>query len=198
MLKIYHVPGTRSVRPIWLCFELRIDVEIETIDFSPTYRASDEWRALSPAGKVPILTDDDLTMFESGAMVAYLLDRYGNGRLRPPVGGVERALHDQWCWFSEATLLRPLGLSRLLRDAAADELAATAKAKVLEALAAVEQALDQRDYLLAEGFSAADIMMGYALLLLDRFGLLTADSPHAQAYLARLNERPAMQRALAA
>lgn len=195
MVKIYHVPGTRSVRPIWLCHELNIDVEIETIDFSSKYRDSAAWRALSPAGKVPILTDGDLTMFESGAMVAYLLDRYGAGRLRPPSGTVERALYDQWCWFSEATLLRPLGLNRLLRQAD-DDLTMTAKSKVLEALAAVEQVLDGRDYLLAEGFCAADVMMGYSLILLDRFGLLSAEYPNAQAYFARLSERPALQRAL--
>ena len=65
MLRIYHAPGTRSVRPIWLCYELGIEVEVVTVPFTPEYLSSDEWRLISPAGKVPILVDGDLTMFES-------------------------------------------------------------------------------------------------------------------------------------
>src|SRR5215472_11044451 len=104
MLRIYHVPGTRSVRPIWLCYELDLPVEVERIDFSQAFRNSPKWRAISPAGKVPALTDDGVTMFESGAMVDFILERYGEGRLRPEPGTAASALYHQWCWFSEATL----------------------------------------------------------------------------------------------
>lgn len=75
MLKFYHVPGTRSVRPVWLCHELDLAVEIEPVDFSPAFRNSPEWRAISPAGKVPDMTDGDMTMFKSGAMGDYILER---------------------------------------------------------------------------------------------------------------------------
>ena len=78
--------GTRSVRPIWLCHELELPVEIEPIDFAPAFRDSAQWRAISPAGKVPAMVDGDLTMFESGAMVDYILERYGNMGL---LGGAE-------------------------------------------------------------------------------------------------------------
>ena len=75
MLTFYHVPGTRSVRPVWLCHELDLAVEIEPVDFSPAFRNSPEWRAISPAGKVPDMTDRDMTMFKSGAMGDYILER---------------------------------------------------------------------------------------------------------------------------
>jgi glutathione S-transferase len=101
MLKIYHVRGTRSVRPIWLCHELELRCAIEPIDFSEAYRSTPAWRAISPAGKVPAMTDGDLTMFESGAIVDYILERYGNGRLRPSPGTKESAMHRQWCWFTQ-------------------------------------------------------------------------------------------------
>ena len=72
MIQIYHVPATRGVRPIWLCEELGLSYEIFPVDFSPEYRASAEWRAMNPVGKVPVMIDtdaNDLKIYESGAMV---------------------------------------------------------------------------------------------------------------------------------
>ncbi len=109
MITIYHAPGTRSIRVIWLCEELQIPYEVVTVDFSPTYRATPEWRRLNPVGKVPAMTDDGVSMFESGAMVDFILERYGNGRLRPAPGTPEAAQYLQWSWFAEATFARPLG-----------------------------------------------------------------------------------------
>lgn len=195
-MKIYHVPGTRSIRPIWLCFELDLPIEIEAIDPSEDYRASAEWRAISPAGKIPALRDGDLTMFESGAMVMYLLERYGQSRLQPPTGTAESAAFQQWCWFSEATLIRPLGLARMLRDSA--DIDQAARQKTLEALNAVELGLQDRDFLLGPTFSAADIMMGYSLHLLEKFKLLTDKQANSLSYLQRLRSRDACARAFAA
>jgi len=198
MLRIYHAPGTRSVRPIWACFELGLKIEIEPVDFSLAYRNTPEWRAISPAGKLPVLTDGELTMFESGAMVDYILDRYGEGRLRPPVGTAARALCQQWCWFSEATLLRPLGLAALLRDPP-EAVVAAGLAKAKEAIGVVDSALAGRAYMLGGEFTAADIMMGYALAFLDHLKLLDGDvHRNGVAYLARLKSREAFQRALSA
>ena len=73
MLKIYHTPGSRSVRPIWLCFELDIPAQIKRVDAS--YRGTPEWRAISPTGKVPAIEDGDTTICESGAILDYLLAR---------------------------------------------------------------------------------------------------------------------------
>ena len=195
MLKIYHAKGTRSVRPIWLCFELNLPVEISPIDFSQAYRDTPEWRALSPTGKVPAMTDGDLTMFESGAMVDYILERYGEGRLRPAPGTTASALHHQWCWYSEATLVRPIGLNRMLKYTPEDRsLAAETEEKVRGCLEVVDRVLADRDYLLGAEFGAADIMMGYSLNLLANNKLLDDRYPKAQAYLARLQGRDAYKR----
>lgn len=200
MLKIYHVRGTRSLRPIWLCYELDLPVEITPIDFSPTYRNSPQWRAISPAGKVPALQDDALTMFESGAMVDYILERYGDGRLRPPLGTTQSALHHQWCWFAEATLARPLGANRLLKhkNETAQAIVAEAEQKTRTCLEVVDQALSDRAYLLGSDFGAADIMMGYSLELLANLKVLDTLYPNAQTYLQRLRSRDAFARAMAA
>ena len=197
MIKIYHVRGTRSVRPIWLSFELDLQFEIVPIDFSPAYRNSPEWRKISPAGKAPALTDGDMTMFESGAMVDYLLERYGEGRLRPVPGTAASALHQQWCWFSEATLLRPLGLNRILRAKEdAPSLLTDAENKTSECITVVEQALSGKEFLLGSQFHAADIMMGYALSLVAKLGLLNERHPNTQSYLNRLTARDGFNKAM--
>jgi glutathione S-transferase len=194
VLKIFHVPGTRSVRPIWLCYELDLSVEVEQIDFSPEYRGSKEWRDISPAGKVPALIDGDLTMFESGAMVDYILERYAEGRLHPEPGTTQSALHHQWCWFAEATLIRPLGLLRILRekDNSGGVLVAEAEEKAGLCIKVVDDALRDRPYLLGDEFGAADIMMGYSIAMVER--LLDDRYPNAQAYLSRLKNRESFQK----
>lgn len=194
MLTIYHVPRTRSERPLWLCYELGLDVEVQRIDFSQTYRDTAEWREISPAGKVPALKDGDLTLFESGAMVEYILDQYGEGRLRPAQGTPERALYNQWCWFSEATLSRPLGLFRILRagEGTLDDLVEDGRKKFHAALGAVELALTGKRYLLGETFMACDIMMAYTLILTQK--LLDDRYPNIRNYVTQLETHEAYQR----
>lgn len=196
MIQIYHAPGTRSVRPIWLCFELGLKIEITTVPFTPEYLASEEWRAINPAGKLPILRDDELVMFESGAMMDYLLDKYGEGRLRPQPGTKDAALHQQWSWFAESTLLRPLGLRRLLAPGDND-LATEARGKVEDCIRLLENSLVGKEFLLDQ-FYAVDIMMGYSLELLRRFQILDERYPNALRYVTSLIQRDARQRALAA
>ena len=200
MLKIYHVPRTRSLRIIWLCEELGHPYEIVLVDFSPEYRSSREWRALSPTGKVPAMSDDGFSMFESGAMVQYILERYGNGRLQPSPGTASSAYYLQWCWFAEATLARPLGdiIHHTLLKPEAERLPAVvedARARAQTCLDALEAALEGKQYLLDETFTAADIMMGYSLMLAKRVQVLDDRYPVVQAYQARLEERPACAKA---
>lgn len=195
MITIYHVPGTRSVRPIWLCHELGLEIAIERIDPSPGYRRSPEWRAISPAGKVPAMRDGDFTMIESGAMVDYLLEKFDDTFLLHPEPATKASAEfHQWCWFAESTLLRPLGLRRVLReeaDAKASVLVDAALSRFEQAMYAVEQALDHHEFLVEDRFSAADIMMGYALTLTtDRLD----DYPRSRDYLERVTARAAYRK----
>ena len=200
-LTIYHVAGTRSMRVIWLCLELDIPLEVEVIDFSPAYRNTASWRALSPTGKVPVLRDGEFTMFESGAMDQYFLDAYGDGRLQPRPGTKAAALFQQWSWFAEATLARPLGdiaQHSVIRPEAEriPGVVEDAKVRALTALGAVEKGLENCTYLMGEAFSAADINMGYSLMLAERFGLLHEDLMQTRAYFSRLKDRPFYQEAI--
>jgi glutathione S-transferase len=202
MLTIYHVPITRSLRVLWLCEELGLPYEARTIDFGAAYRASPEWRALNPVGKVPVMTDGGFTMFESGAMVQYLLDRYGEGRLQPKPGTEAHGEYLQWSWFAEATYARPIGeiVNHRRAFGEAGEIPAVVaemKGRARLCSEAVDRALQGRSYLLGETFSAADVMMGYSVMLAERFTSIEG-LPNLQAYWARLSARPAYARASAA
>jgi len=201
MLRIYHVTGTRGTRVIWLCEELGLDYEVETIDFSADYRATPEWRALNPVGKVPVMTDGDVTLFESGAMVEFLLARYAHGRLVPAVAHPDFPVYQQWLWFAEATFARPLGeLVNHAREFPGDQQIAEVRnemaARARVCLEAVADYMAQREFLCSE-FSAADVMMGYTLMLAE---LLLPDPlpERIMPYWERLGSRPAFQIAMAA
>lgn len=195
MLKIYHAPNTRSVRVIWLCEELGLPYQVTMIDFSAKYRATPEWRALSPTGKVPVMTDGDIKMFESGAMMDYLLERYGNGRLRPSEDPAELAEYLQWHWFAEATLARPLGEivnhgREFPGDARLPEVVNEMANRATVCLQAVADHVENKQFLVNNEFSAADISMGYSLMLGE---MLTPDRmpKGLEEYWQRLKTRPA-------
>ena len=202
MLTIYHVPNTRSLRVLWLCEELGLPHTVKTIEFAGPYRATPEWRALNPVGKVPAMTDGDFSMFESGAMVQYLLDRYGNGRLQPPAGSEAHGRYLQWSWFAESTYARPIGeiVNHRRAFGEAGQIPAVVdemKGRARLCSEAVDRELQSRPFLLGDEFTAADIMMGYTVLIARR--LTSVDGLDAlQAYWDRLSSRPALQRALAA
>lgn len=201
MLNIFHVRNTRSFRVIWLCEELALPYQLTPVDFSAAYRASAEWRALNPVGKVPVLIDGDLTMFESGAMVQYLLDRYGDGALQPRHGTPEHALYLQWSWFAEATYSRPIGEvvnhRRAFGDAAQPDVIEEMAGRAALASQAVSDALAERPFLLGDTFSAADIMMGYTVMLAAEMLKQTLPEPLAR-YWTSLQAREAFIAARAA
>ena len=201
MLKIYHAPGTRGIRPIWLCHELDIPIEVEMIDFSKEARSRPEWRAISPLGKVPLLVDDDVRMFESGAMMDYIIARYGNGALQPTPGTPAHAEYCQWHWYAEATFSRPLGeIVNHGREFPGDQRIEAVVAEMTNrgvlAGQVVADHMQNRTYLVDDTFSAADISMGYTIMLLENFA--PERFPEGlQDYWDRLKARPAFQRASA-
>ncbi|KPK30557.1 MAG: hypothetical protein AMJ66_09380 [Betaproteobacteria bacterium SG8_40] len=201
MLKIFHAPGTRGFRVIWLCEELGTPYEIVPVDMSPAYRASPEWRKLNPVGKVPVMSDGALTMFESGAMVQYVLDKYGKGRLQPAHGSVDYGIYLQWCWFAEATFGRALGEivnhRREFKDNPLQDVIAEMQSRSRLAADAVSKALTGKNWILGEEFSAADVMLG--LTLRSYLKHMGEDLPGNLApYWSRLTARSAYKRAEAA
>lgn len=202
MITLYHSPRTRSVRVLWLLEELGLPYEVKPIAFTQESLKGPEYVKVHPLGRIPSITDGDMTMFESGAIVEYLVERYGNGRLAPQVGTAQRGPYLQWIHFAEATCLPPLSdlAQHTMFKPEAERIPAIvpdAHARIATWLAALESSLAGKQYLVGSEFSAADVMMGYGLLLVKWFGQLGEQYPNVTGYLARLEERPGLQKALA-
>jgi glutathione S-transferase len=186
---------------VWLLEELGLPYELRSVELAPP--APRPFAQKTPTGKVPTLEDAGVTMFESGAILEYILVRYGGGRLAPPVDSPLRGPFLQWLHFGEATLFPGLGNiawhTRFKQDAETVADAIRDYRGWAEAgLDALERQLAGKPFVLGAEFSGADIMIGYTLLVAKAFGVLGESHPVTNAYLARLLERPAFRKALQA
>lgn len=202
-MRVHHVPGSRSCRVLWLLEELGgIDHEVVTYRLGDPRLRAPAYRALNPAGRVPTLEDGGVAFHESGAIVQYLLERHGRGRLEPAIGSPARGPYLQWLHWSEASLMPPLGQINahkfVLREAdripAALDLARRQFARVVEQL---DRALAGVDYLVEDRFTAADLMAGYGIALARMVGELPAGAAAVGVWFERLSRRPAFERAFA-
>ena len=196
MIRLHHVPQARSFRTLWLLEEIGEEFTLEHRSFDKSLR-DPAYLALSPAGRVPALEVDGRRMFESGAMAEYLCETRAP-HLTRAVGDAERADYLEWLHFGE-TIGQHLAILTQqhivlredhMRSPTVMRLEAKRLANCLEAVAAKAG----QGYVLASGFSAADIQCGYGLLIGQRFAPL---SDAARAYLARLEARPAFARSIA-
>ncbi|MBT3334459.1 MAG: glutathione S-transferase family protein [Rhodospirillaceae bacterium] len=200
MLKIYHSPGTRGFRVIWVCEELSVPYEIVPVNFAAEYRATPEWRALNPVGKVPVMVEGDLTMFESCAMMQYVLDRHGNGRLQPGKDDPAYAHYLQWIWFAEATFARPLGEvvnHRRAFNPEIDDVVAEMKGRATACVEALDAALSDRAYLQGDTMNAADLSICYVMRGYRRM-VSEALPANVQAYFDRVTALPSYEAAVKA
>lgn len=200
MITLYFAPLTRAVRVAWLLEELGLPYVLERVEFLPT--ANRFFVQKTPTGKLPTIEDDGVVLCESGAIVEYLVERYGEGRLAPPVGNPGRAAYLQWLHFAESTAFPPLGilawLTRYRKDAESHaDLIADTRARALSAFEQVEKQLGADGYILGDEFSAADVMLGFTLAAAQMLGVLDDSLPKTSAYLARLWSRPALQKVAA-
>lgn len=199
MLTIYHSPGTRGFRVMWVCEELGVPYRIHPVDFSAEYRRSPEWRAMHPVSKVPLMDDGDMRMHESCAMIQYILARYGEGRLQPPVTDPTYAHFLQWLWFSEATFQRPLGEITNHRrefDPELPDVVAEMKSRATACVDALDEALAGRPYLLGDKMTAADLSIAYVLRGYQRS--VTKDLPaNVKAFWDHMTALPSYQRTVA-
>ena len=200
MIRLYHCTDARSFRPLWALEELGLDYGLTVMPFPPRYRAK-EFMAVNPLGTIPALLDGETFMTESSAIVQYLVTRYGPSDLAVAVSDPAYGAWLNWLHFGEATLTFPQTLVLRYRrfEPGKAEVVADDYAKwFLSRLKAVDRALENTDWLCAGRFTAADISVGYALLLATQLGLDAEFAPAIAAYWARLQARPGFQAAKAA
>jgi glutathione S-transferase len=213
MITVHHLNNSRSQRILWLLEELGLDYEIKKYQRDPkTMLAPPELRAVHPLGKSPVIQDGDTIVAESGAIIEYLVSRYGNGRLQPALGTPERLRYTYFLHYAEGSAMPPL-LLKLVFDRVESApapffvrpIARAIATKVKEGLilpqlrkhlAFMEGELANRDWFAGSEFSAADIQLSFPLEAAASRAGLDAKYPKLNAFLARIHARPAYQRAL--
>ncbi|MEG9861622.1 MAG: glutathione S-transferase family protein [Parvularculales bacterium] len=202
MLTLHFAPNSRAVRILWLLEELELPYKLNRMDFHPKDLKSDEHRARHPLGRIPVLDDGDTSIYESGAITEYILERHKNGDLKPAVDDPRFPEYLQWFHYCEGMVMPPINTivvhTLLLPPERQDETVRGQAQRLLsKALAPVDEAIEGREYLIGD-FSAVDIMLGHSILMSDRMGCVSDDMKNLKAYTKRISERPALQKALAA
>jgi glutathione S-transferase len=202
MITLYHCNGARSFRPLWMLEEMGLDYELKMLPFPPRVFAK-EYLALNPLGTIPFMIDGETRMTESSGICHYLGIKYGPTPLMVDDGDPAYGAFLNWMYFSDATLTFPqtlvLRYSQLEPEERCNPQVATDYAKwFFGRLRAVETATAKAETLCAGRFTAADIVVGYALRLADTIGLAKDFGPNVRAYFARFRQREAYQRAIAA
>jgi len=200
MLKLHFAPNSRAGRIVWLLEELQLPYELNKMAFHPKDLKSDAHRARHPLGRVPVLEDGDITLWESGAIVDYILERHKNGGLKPAVSDTRFPAYLQWFHYCEGMVMPPINTivvhTRLLPEDRRDPVVLGQAQRLLtRSLEPVNEALAGKDYLIGD-FSGADVMLGHACFMANRLGCVPEEMPHLKAYVARVAARLAFQTAI--
>ena len=202
MIQLYHCADARSFRPLWTLEEMRLDYELKMLPFPPRVLAKD-YLGLNPLGTIPLLLDGETRMTESAAICQYLVTRHGPSPLSVGVDEPAYGAFLNWLHFGEATLTFPqtivLRYTRLEpKERRLPQAAEDYRKWFLARLRAVNAAVADSEWLCAGRFTAAEISVGYALLLANTLGIAGDFSEPVNAYWARLQARDGFQRAKAA
>jgi glutathione S-transferase len=213
MIIVHHLNNSRSQRILWLLEELGLDYDIKRYQRDPkTMLAPPELRQIHPLGKSPVITDGDLTLAESGAIVEYLVGRYGNGRLVPAADTPAKLRYTYWLHYAEGSMMPPL-LLKLIFDRLerarmpffakpiAKALARKTRESFIEPninrhLDYLEAELGKSAWFAGQEFTAADIQMSFSLEAAVSRGGLDARRPKLMAFLERIHARPGYTKAI--
>ena len=213
MIVVHHLNNSRSQRVLWLLEELGMPYEIKHYQRdAKTMLAPPELRAVHPLGKSPVITAGDLTVAESGAIVEYLIDQYGEGRFKPAIGTPERLRYTYWLHYAEGSLMPPL-LMKLVFDevektpmpffikpiakAISGKVKSTfIRPQITQHLDYMEAELGKALWFAGKEFTGADIQMSFPIEAAASRGGLDSSRPKLMEFLKRIHARPAYKRAL--
>lgn len=213
MIIVHHLNNSRSQRLLWLLEELELTYEIKRYDRDPnTLLAPASLREVHPLGKSPVITDGDLTLAESGAIIEYLVDRYGEGRLAPPLGTPERLRYTYWLHYAEGSAMPPLVLKLIFDQIEkrpmpffvrpiARLITSRTQSSYIEPQIALhlnylEAELGKSTWFAGNEFTAADIQMSFPIEAATARAGADVSRPKLMNFLDRIHARPAYQQAL--
>ena len=195
MIILHHLNNSRSQRILWLLEELNAPYEIKPYQRDAvTNLAPPELKAAHPLGKSPVISDGDIVIAESGAIVDYIVRNHGQGRLAPAAGTREHEAYLEWLHYAEGSAMLPLMINLYVMrlGEAGAPLKDRIDSEIDNNLAYIEGALAGHDYILAEGFTGADVQLSFVGEVARAFGKLAA-YPNIAAWVARLHDRPAFK-----
>ena len=200
-MKLYFAPNSRAVRIAWLLEELGLEYEVEKYAVGDRALRTPEYYKIHPMGRIPVLEDGETRIYESGAIVQYLLARHGNGRFAPGVDESSFPEYLQWLHYAEGSIMGQVNIlvveTILLPPEKRNDVNVNRALKLLRvALGNVDQRLQDREYLTGT-FSGADIMTGHACFGAMKAGAEIENYKQLKAYIDRLLERPALKKARA-
>ncbi len=200
MIVVHHLNNSRSQRVLWLLEELGIEYEVKCYERdAKTMLAPASLRQIHPLGKSPVITDANLTIAESGAIIEYLVDRYGSGRLVPASGTPERLRYTYWLHYAEGSAMPPL-LLKLVFDnfgiADSNAVSAFITPQIKLHFDYIEGELRKSTWFAGEEFTAADIQMSFPLEIVAGVAEQVDLRPKIKQFIERIHERPAYKRAI--
>jgi len=200
MLKVHFAPNSRAGRIIWLLEELSLPYEVNNMAFHPKDLKSDEHRKRHPLGRIPVLDDGEIRIYESGAIIEYVLERHKNGGLKPSVDDERYPEYLQWFHYCEGMVMPPINTivvqTILLPPDRRDEtVLGQAQRLLTKSLAPVNETLEGKDYLIGD-FSAADLMLGHSCFMGNRMGCVPDEMAHLKQYVEKISNRKAFKTAI--
>lgn len=200
MLTLHFAPNSRAGRIVWLLEELGLEYDLNRMDFHPKDLKSDEHRARHPLGRVPVLDDGDVRLWESGAIVEYIVARHTDGALKPAVDSPLFPQYLQWFHYCEGMVMPPINTivvqTILLPPERQNKEALGQAMKLLpRAMAPVNETLSGKEYVIGD-FSAADVMLGHSCFMANQLGCVGEELADLRAYIQRIESRPAFQKAI--
>ena len=200
MLKVHFAPNSRAGRIIWLLEELELPYEVNKMAFHPKDLKTEEHRKRHPLGRIPVLDDGDIRIYESGAIVEYVIERHKNGGLKPDINSDEFPQYLQWFHYCEGMVMPPINTivvqTILLPEERRDEtVLKQAKNLLTKALIPVDENLENKKFLIGD-FSGADIMLGHACFMSNMMGCVTDNMVNLKEYVNLISERPSFKTAI--
>lgn len=200
MLTVHHLGLSASERVVWLCEELDVPYELMRYDRVNRGSAPAEYKALHPAGTAPVISEGDVVLAESGAVIDYIIDRHGGGRLRPPVASPAFPDYLFWFHYANGSLMAAAMMDIAVRMACPPD--GTAPQVLLQRLETAYRLAEARigsvPWFAGDAFTAADIMMLFPLTTMRLFAPRDLGAfPNLSAYIDRACARPAYRRAMA-
>ena len=211
-ITVHHLNDSRSQRILWLLEELDLEYEVKRYERDPeTMLAPASLKEVHPLGKSPVITDEELTLAESGAIVEYLVARYGNGRLAPKSETPERLRYTYWLHYAEGSAMPPLVMQLIfnqIEEKSPFFLRPVAKVitgnvkqtyivpQITQNLDYLEAELKKNTWFVGDEFTAADIQLSFPLEAAAAYSNLGGNYPQLTTFLERVHARPAYQKAL--